>query len=190
MFDVTSSVPVVIVNALEIPSTELADKANEVPLIVTLKRLVVPFNVDVPVNVAIPALAENVPLTSSDFEIEKPDDAVTEPVICKELNKIVPPPPIVFVVPFISTLPGLILVKEPAIEIFPVTTIEEDELIDPGIVTFSKVMPVPVIFLVVPVMLNVLPAWCVNVPGLVVDRSPATAILLVAVILLPEIFRL
>ena len=51
---------------LAMPSTELLARLNEVALIVTLKRLAVPFNDDVPVNVVVPALAVKLPLTSRD----------------------------------------------------------------------------------------------------------------------------
>ena len=145
-----------------------------------------------PVKVAVPAVAENAPLTSSDWDIEKPEEAITLPVTWRELNKIVPPPPIVFVVPFIKILPGLLLVKEPVTEIFPVTGIEDEELTVPVIVKLSNVIFVPLIVFAVPLMVSVPPGKCVKVPGLVVERLPFTEMLLVAeaVILLPAIIRL
>ena len=120
------------------------------------------------------------------------EEAVTVPLICRELNKIVPPPPIVFVVPFIKILPGLLPVKEPVTEIFPAITIAEEELRVPVTVRLANVIPVPVIVFVVPLIVTVPPDKWVNVPGLLVLRFPLIEILLAAaaVILLPAMVRL
>ena len=106
--------------------------------------------------------------------MEKPEEAITLPLTWRELSKMVPPPPIVFVAPFIKILPGLLLVKEPVAEIFPVTRIEDEELIVPVIVKLSRAIFVPLIVFVVPLMVSVPPGKCVKVPGLVVERSPLT----------------
>ena len=66
VLELTFSEPVVMVKVLAIPKTELADKTKDTPLMVTLNRLAVPFSVEVPVKVADPAVAEKLPLTSSD----------------------------------------------------------------------------------------------------------------------------
>ncbi len=50
VFEVTFKIPAVIVKVLAIPSIDDADKVNEVPLIATLYKLAVPFNVEVPVK--------------------------------------------------------------------------------------------------------------------------------------------
>lgn len=83
LFELTSSEPALTVSAPAMPSTELDDRISEVPLIVTLKRLAVPLSVEEPVKVAVPAVAESVPLTSNDCPTVKPELATTEPLTCK-----------------------------------------------------------------------------------------------------------
>ena len=78
VFEVTFRLPAVIVKVLAIPNTELADKVSDVPLMVTLYRLAMPFKFDVPVKVAVPAVAVKLPLTSNELAMEK--DAVADNV--------------------------------------------------------------------------------------------------------------
>ena len=80
---VTFKLPAVIVNTLAIPKTAFVDKLSVVPLIVTLYKLAVPFKLEEPVKVAVPAVAVKLPLTSNEFEIENEVVADKVPVAAK-----------------------------------------------------------------------------------------------------------
>ena len=103
---VTSSVPAVMVNALAIPNTELEDSCRDVPLMMVLKRLAVPLNVEVPLKVAAPAVADKVPLIVSAFNIEKLASVEMEPVTDKKPKSFVPEPVIVLDVPLRIIVPA------------------------------------------------------------------------------------
>ena len=77
---VTSKVPLVMVNVLAIPITALTDNFSEVPFKTALYKLAIPLIEDVPVNVAVPADAEKLPLTSNVPAAEKLMDVVIEPL--------------------------------------------------------------------------------------------------------------
>ena len=75
------------------------------PLTVTENKLAVPFKVEVPENVKVPAVAVRLPLTFSAAAIPTLILLVMLPVTVNELNKTVPAPEIVFVVPLSVTTP-------------------------------------------------------------------------------------
>lgn len=93
--EVTFKVPAVIVNRLAIPKAELPDNCSDVPLMVVLKRLAVPLNVEVPVKVAVPADAEKLPLIVRPDAMEKLASVVMEPVRESAAKFFVPAPEIV-----------------------------------------------------------------------------------------------
>ena len=76
---VASRVPLVMVRAPAMPSTEPVDSCSEAPLTVTLLRLAVPFNEEEPVKVAVPAEAVKLPWTFREEAMEKLVAAVIEP---------------------------------------------------------------------------------------------------------------
>ena len=78
--EVTFKIPAVIVSVPAIPKVEFAESPSDVPLMVVLKRLAVPLKLDVPVKVAVPAVADKVPLTVRPDAMEKLVADVTEPV--------------------------------------------------------------------------------------------------------------
>ena len=78
ILDVTFKIPAVMVKTLAIPKIALVDKLSIVPLIVTLYKLAVPFKLEEPVKVAVPAVAVKLPLTSNEFEME--NEAVADKV--------------------------------------------------------------------------------------------------------------
>ena len=77
--EVTFNAPLVMLNVFAIPNTELAANCKDVPFTVELKRLAVPLREDVPVKVAVPAVAVNVPPTINDEPIEKLAVVVLDP---------------------------------------------------------------------------------------------------------------
>ncbi len=116
--EVTFKVPEVIVNKLAIPKTELADNCKDVPLIVVLKRLAVPFKEDVPVNVAVPPDAVKLPLIIRADAIEKLTLVVIEPVTDNVEKLLVPVPEMVDEAPLIVIVPVL-PIKVPFTDNFP-----------------------------------------------------------------------
>lgn len=79
----------------------------------------------------------------------------------------------VFDAPFILILPAVPVKLAPAfIVIFPVTMISEVVVAEPEMVRLLNVIPVPDMVLVVPDIVNVLPALWVKEPTPEVDRLP------------------
>lgn len=149
--EVTFNAPDVIVNKLAIAKTEVADNCKEVPLIATLNKFAVPDNTDEPVKVAVPDVAESVPLTSINDETEKLDAVVMVPVSCKVLKLWVPDPLIVLVDPAIVMVPALAK-SEPATDKLPFTTNEVFVETVPLTVRSLKIIPVPEIDFEIPVI--------------------------------------
>lgn len=172
--DVTFSVPDVIVNAPAIPRVELDDSCNDVPFILTSKRLARPLNVEVPVNVVVPPVAENVPLTTRLLVIVELTAVVTDPVINRLPKVFVPVPEIVVDEPLIvRTAP---VVKLPVTERFPVSVSDAAVLTEPVIERFSSIKPGPLILAPAPVITTVPPAACSMEPAPLVERLPDTLI--------------
>ena len=126
-----------------------------------------------PVNVAVPAEAEKLPLTSKRTETEKPDAVEILPAACSELNTIVPAPLIVFNEPFIKTVPApaekepdttrlLLSVKEVFVVTVPVT-----------VRSYSTIFK-PLIDLAAPVIVINPPVKWVNCPAPEVVKFPET----------------
>ena len=169
--EVTFKIPAVMVKVFATPKTAAADNCRDVPLIAVLKRFAVPLNTDVPVNVAVPALPLNVPLTTSDDATEKLAVLITAPLMAKPAKFNDPAPLIVLVIPLIVTVPA-VLVKVPVFERFPVRTKDEAALTVPVIVRLSIEIPEPFMVVAVPVMFNVPPLACENDPVLFVSKLP------------------
>lgn len=161
------------------------DNCSEVPLSVILNRLAVPFKLLVPVNVAVPADAVKVPLTSREAPMEKAAAVVTVPVTDNALMEIVPAPEIVLEDPLRVIVPP-VDVKLPLTDKLPVKVKLVAVLTVPEMVRLSKVKPVPVIVFVVPVMVTVPPAAWVNDPGPVVDKLPPIEMALAAAAVILE----
>ena len=172
-----SSIPAVNDNVLAIPSIELADNCNEVPLMVTLNRFAVPLNDEVPVNVAVPEVAEKVPLTTTLVETEKSASVVIDPVTDNWAKLLVPAPEIVFVVPLMLIIPAL-ADRLPLTNKLPEITKEADVVTEPLTLKLSIEMPVPLIVLPVPVINNVPPEACTKEPDDMVARLPDRVTLL------------
>lgn len=185
MVDVTFKEPELMVNTLAIPSTALADNCKLVPLIVVLYKLAVPDKTELPVNVAVPAFAEKVPDTSSRFEMEKLALVVMDPLICNVLNPIVPAPLIVLEVPGRIRVPVL-AENVPDTDKFPLMV--KDELVEivPLTVRSFKIILVPEIDFVVPVMVIKPPDNCVNCPEPDVERFPDTFSVVPEAAVIPE----
>jgi hypothetical protein len=160
---------------LAIPIIELADNCNDVPLIVTLKRLGAPLSVAVPVKVAVPADADKLPLTTRPDDMEKLASVVMEPVAESVAKIIVPAPDIVFEVPLMVTAP--LLVKLPLTDKLPVSTKGVALLTEPFTVRLSREIPEPLIVFVVPDIIKLPPEAWLNEPAPVVDRLPVRLIL-------------
>ena len=126
---VTSNVPAVSVSKFPTPSTAFADSCKEVPFKVVLKRLAVPLREEVPLNVAVPAVALKLPVTERLDEIEKSDADVREPATTNLLKFLLPVPEIVFDEPLIVT--SAVPVSKPLTDKFPVISIGEPMLIVP-----------------------------------------------------------
>lgn len=155
---VAFNAPAVTVNVLAMPSVEFAESCNDVPLMVTLKRLAVPLSDDVPVKVAVPAEAENVPPTKRPEAIVKFEVAVTEADagIDSKLMLIVPAPEMLLAAPLIVIVPVL-AVKLPVTDRLPVTVSETAVVTEPLIVRLSSEIPVPLIVFDAPDIINVPP---------------------------------
>lgn len=127
-----------------------------------------------PVKVAMPAVAEKVPVTPNEVEMEKLEAVVMLPVRSSELKPMLPAPLIVFEVPDIVTVP-LVPEKEP--ETIRLLLIEKEipEVTEPLIVRLSKMMFVPLIVLEAPVIVSK-PVVCVKVPAPLVAIFPDTLI--------------
>lgn len=187
----TFKVPAVTVKVLAMPSTALVDNCRDVPFKVTLKRLAVPLSVLVPAKVAVPAVAEKDPLTSSVVLTEKGTAVVTVPGMISEPNAIVPAPEMVLLAPCIVMVPP-VPVSVPLTTRLPVSITLLVVLILPETVRLSSVILAPVMVFVAPVMVTVPPGACVNAPGPVVAKLPAIVIEAVAgaEILVAVTFRL
>ena len=136
-----------------------------------LKRFAVPLNIEVPVNVAVPAVPLKVPLTISDDAIEKLAVLVTAPLTTRPAKLTEPAPLIVFVVPLIVIDPAVPL-KVPLTERLPVRKKDVVVLTVPVTVRLSIEIPVPLIVVAVPVIVKVPPLACENEPVFVVSRLP------------------
>ena len=188
MVDITSKLPALIVNVLAMPKMALVFNLNVVPLTITVNKLAVPFKVEEPEKVNVPALALRLPLTFKDAEMPTLMLLVMLPVTVSEAKETVPAPEIVLVAPLKVTTPAA--VKELLDVRLPVTSIELFAVMVPEAVKLAKIKPVPVIVLVVPLMVSVPPAACVNAPEPVVAKLPATVMVVVAAALIPEAVRL
>src|SRR6185503_13936157 len=169
--EVTFNVPDGMANTPAIPRIELADNCNDVPLTVVLKRLAVPLKLDVPVNVAVPAEADKLPLMVSVDPMEKLASVVMEPVIDSTAKFLVPAPTINFETPLMVMVPALAL-KLPLTEKLPVTIKDVIVLTEPLMFTLSSEIPEPLMVLPAPVINSVPPAAWVNEPEPVVARLP------------------
>lgn len=187
--DVTFSVPVVTVIVLAIPNTEVADNCNEVPFNVTLYKFAVPDNTDVPLKVAVPADAESVPTTFNKVKMEKLEAVVIVPFIWSVLNAIVPVPLMVFEVPLIRTVPAL-AEKEPDTDKLLLIIKEVLVVAEPLTVRSFKIIFVPEIVLVAPVIVIKPPEACVNWPEPLVDRFPETLSVVPDAAVIPEAVKL
>lgn len=185
ILEVTFNEPAVMVNTFAIPNMAFADKISDVPFMVTLYKLAVPFNVDVPVKVAVPAVADKVPLISKELLIKKLAVDETVPVICKALNEIVPAPLIVFELPLMVML-SLLPANDPLTARLPVINKDEVVVTEPVTEKLSNVILVPLIVLLLPVIVNVPPGVCVNAPGPVVEKLPLTLTALEAAAVIPD----
>lgn len=174
--EVTFKVPAVMVIALAIPKTELADNCNDVPLMVVLKRLAVPLKVEVPVKVAAPADADKLPLTVRPDEMEKSALVVMEPVADSTAKPLVPAPDIVFEAPLMVMVPAL-AVKLPLTDKLPVRFKDVAVLTEPLTVRLSSDIPEPLMVLPEPVINNVPPDAWLNEPAPVVARLPVKVML-------------
>lgn len=174
--ELTSRIPEVMVRALAIPNVELADNCKEVPLMVVLKRLAVPLKVAAPVNVAVPAVADKLPLTERLEEIVKLAVEVMVPAIESMPKLMVPAPEIVFEVPLMVVAP-VVVVKLPLTDKLPVITTASVVLTVPLIVRLSGEIPVPLMVLPVPVIRTVPPESWLKDPEPIVVRFPVKLIL-------------
>ena len=174
--EVTSSEPAVTVITLAIPKVELVDNCSDVPLIVTLKRSAVPLRVDVPVKVAVPAVAEKLPPTESADAIEKLTLVVIEPTTDSAAKLMVPAPEMVFEVPLIVIVPVL-AAKLPVTDRFPVRFRDRAVLAEPVTVRLSNEIPEPLIVVPAPVIDSVPPEAWLNEPDPVVARLPVNVTL-------------
>lgn len=182
---VTFRLPAVTAYVPAMPNTALVDNCREVPFSVTLKRLAVPFKLLLPVNVAVPADALKLPLTTREAPIEKLAPVLMLPLTDRPLKLIVPAPEIVLADPLNVKVPAL-AVKLPLTDKLPVRVISLDVLTVPDTVRLSNTMPVPVMVLVVPDNVVVPPDACVKEPGPLVARLPPIFRLLVAAAVMLE----
>ena len=182
--DDTSKLPVEIVNVLAMPKMALVFNLNVVPLTITVNKLAVPFKVEEPEKVNVPALALRLPLTFKDAEMPTLMLLATLPVTVREDNETVPAPEIVLVAPLSVTTPDA--VKELLDVRLPVISMELFAFMVPEAMKLEKTKPVPVMVLVVPLMVSVPPAACVNAPEPVLTKLPATVMGVVAAALIPE----
>ena len=146
---VTFNMPAVMVNTPATPRLELAVNCNEVPFTVVLKRFAVPLKLDVPVKVAVPAVADKLPLTARAEETEKLALVVTEPGMDNVLKLMVPVPDIVFEAPIIAKIVAP-EVKLPLTVKLPMMAKADEVLTVPLIVRLSGEIPEPLIVVPVP----------------------------------------
>ena len=151
---VTLSAPAVIVKRLAIPNTALVDNCRDVPFKVTSNKFAVPLSVLMPVNVAVPAVAVKLPLTSSEALIKKEDDVLMVPVAFKAYRLIVPGPVIVLEVPVKLIIPAVVI-RLPVTNTLPAIVKLFVVLMVPEHVRLSKTIPVPEIVLEVPLIVKV-----------------------------------
>jgi len=167
----TFSVPAVRVSAPAMPKVAFADNCNDVPLIITLKRLGDPLSVLLPVKVAAPPDAVKPPLTTKPDAIVKLTAVVTVPLTESTLKVLVPAPDMVFEVPLMVMVPPL-AIKLPLTDRLPVTVIDEVDVTDPVMVKLSSEIATPAMVVFAPVIDNVPPDACVKDPAPVVARFP------------------
>ena len=170
-----SKAPAVTAKLPAMPSTELAPSWSFVPLRVTLNRLAVPDRVEVPMKLAVPAVAVNVPSTDRSDLIEKLEAVEIPPRIFKALKLIVPAPLMVLAGPVMVMVPP-VAEKLPVTLKFPATVIELVVAIAPETVRWLKVKPGPLIVLDAPLIVTVPdpPERWVKVPEPLVARFPET----------------
>ena len=175
--EVTFKVPAVIVSTLAIPRVELADSTNDVPLMVVLKRLAVPLNVEVPVKVAVPADADRLPLTVRADATEKLASVVTEPVTDSVAKPLVPAPTMVLETPLMVMVPALAL-RLPLTDKLLARLKDVAVLTEPVTIRLSNEIPEPLMVVPEPVINNVPPDAWLKEPDPVVARLPVKEMVL------------
>lgn len=185
LVEVTLSVPAVMVKRLAIPNTALVDNCRDVPFKVTLNKFALPFNVLLPVNVAVPAVAVRLPLTSSEVLKVKDEVVVIFPDAFNAYRLIVPLPLIDLELPVKLILPA-VDVRLPATDKLPLIVRLLEVLIVPEQVRLSNTIPEPAILFVVPLMVKVPGELCMSEPAPVVIKLPPTVMFVLAVIELPD----
>ena len=179
--------PALRVSAPPIPKTELEPSWRLVPLSVTLNRFAVPERLDVPLNVAVPAVAVSDPPTETFDEREKLLVVEIVPGTLSELKVIVPAPLIVLDAPvseivlfFEMNIPLTVRLPATVNEVFPVSV--------PVTVRLLNEIPLPLMVLDTPLMdtVPVLPVMCVNVPLPLVEKFSATTRFVAAAAVIPD----
>jgi len=188
---VTFNDPAVITKAPDIPITALPANIRELPLIVLLKRFTVPLNVEVPINVMVPAVAVKLPVQFREDETEKLLVVLMLPLVISALTVSVPALLIVLPVPFMVIVPEL-AISEPLIVMFPVSMAVQVVVTTPVTDRLSRFILIPVRVLVVPLIVSRPGAGCVNLPEPEVTKLPVILreVIAGAVILAPVIVRL
>ena len=169
--EVTFKIPAVINKVFATPKTEAADNWRDVPFTVALNKFAVPLKMELPVKVAVPAVALNVPLTINEEAMAKLTEPVIAPLMAKPAKFKDPAPLIVLVAPLIVTEPA-VPVKVPATERLPVSTKDEVVLTVPFTLRLSIDIPDPLMVEPVPVMVKVPPLACEKEPVLLVSKLP------------------
>jgi hypothetical protein len=153
---VVLNVPAVMVNAPAILTVAFAPSCKRVPFTVALKNSCVPETVEVPMKLIVPAVAFSLPAPERFDRIEKLIAVLSVPEAMIPKKVVVPTPPIVgdaalkVIVPAVA-LNVPLFVKSPLIV--------NDAVVDilPDTTTLNKLIPVPVIVLVVPENVIVFP---------------------------------
>lgn len=185
LVEVTLSVPVVKVYRFAMPRIALVDNCRDVPLSVTLNKLAVPFNVLVPVNVAVPAEAVKLPLTSKELFTEKEDEAVIVPDTFRA-NRVIPPAPVMVLEIPVKLIMPKVEVRLPVTDKLPARVRLLVVLMLPVQFRLSKIIPAPEIVLEAPLMVKVPGELCTSEPAPVVVKFPPTVIFVPAVTELPD----
>src|SRR6266566_2390143 len=169
-----------------IPRTELAPNCSLVPLSVTLNRLAAPERVEVPTKLAVPPVAVKLPETEKSDLMEKLTEVEMAPRTFKPLKMIEPLPLTVLAGPVMVIVPA-VADNAPETLRFPPIVREAAVEIEPAMVRWLKVMPIPLITLLAPFMVRAPgpPARWVKVPTPLVVRFPATARLVLADAVIP-----
>ena len=169
--ELTSRMPAVMVKRLAMPRVVPAVSCNDVPLMVALYRLAMPLREELPVKVAVPAVAVKLPLTFSAEVMVKLLAVVIPPLACKILRLMVPAPVMAPVALLIVSGPPDV-VKEPLTDRLPVRVSEAAVDTEPLTLRLFRDMPVPLIVVPVPVIVRVFPELWLKEPEPVVARLP------------------